>query len=274
MYENVFLPVQALDRPIPKPGGLCAVKFFRWEDVQTWPTIDPQIGICKTAIEMKPDTYIYLCDAIEKGKSFNEKMKIDPRGSFMDMTIDAVLPEGSVSNILSLQTMKNSQWGLLLNDKMGYTRLIGDKDSGADLLFEYDSGDTDSSRKMPVKWQWKNETPAPFYIADAFDIIIGGVPVTAGCLRLIMRFVVGRPDAFANPPIMNDGDTVLTRPAFLNKNLLVLADGIALPVDDGTGAIDWTGSIKRHIEKAYDVDTINFIGGVVDNETIEIYAWT
>ena len=73
---------------------------------------------------------------------------------------------------------------------------------------------------------------------------------------------------------MNGGDTTLLNAGFANKHLLILADGTGLPVDDLTGAVDWSTSIHRHVEKALASNSVEFIGGVVNNETIEIYAWS
>jgi len=275
MYENVFLPVLTLtEAPVIKPGGLCTVKFFRWEDVLNWPQIDPLTGIIASSIEMKPGAVIYLCKSNDHGKSFEEEEKQTIAGDFFDINVNAIIPGNTIPNYLSLQTMTYHQWGLIVDDKNGESRLIGNEDSGASFIQKYSSGDAASSRTRSLKWQWQHSNPAPIYTAQAFDIIIGGITITAGCLTFIMRFQVGHMDVFSNPPVMNDGDSVLTRAAFINKNLLILADGTALPVDDGSGAIDWTGLINRHIEKTYASDTVTFVGNVVENEIIEIYAWT
>jgi len=274
MYENVFQPVTTLQKSIIKSSGLCGVKFFRWEDVLEWPAIDPVTGIIASSIQMKPGTSIYLCQAVDHGRTFNEDEKSGPAGNFYDINVNGVIPGNSVPNLLSLQTMAYHKWGLIVDDRNGESRLIGNEDSGASFVQKYTSGDLSTSRTRSLTWEWQHSNPAPVYIAQAFNISIGGIIITVGHLTLIMRFQVGHNDAHGNPPIMNDLDTVLIRPAFANKNLLVLADGVGLPVDDGSGDIDWTGLINRHIEKTFAGDTITYVGGVAQNEIIEIYAFS
>lgn len=274
MYENVYLPVTSLPQAPVKTGGLCSIKYFRWQDVLEWPAINPQTGMMDTSLQMKPGTFIYLCSAIDQDKTFDEEVKNATPGDMVDINVKGTLTGASAANILSLQTMKYNKWGVIADDKNGVTRLIGNEDSGADLFYNYTSNDNGGSRKINLKWNWQHSNPAPIYTAEAFNITIGGVPITAGALQLIMRFRVGYQDAFANPPIMVDGDIDLVRAAFINKQLLILADGLGLPIDDDSGDIDWTGSIIRHVHKNLLSDTMSFIGGVVHGETIQIYAWS
>jgi hypothetical protein len=85
--------------------------------------------------------------------------------------------------------------------------------------------------------------------------------------RLVIRFQVGA----AGAP-MAAGDTVYTNALMAGKKLLLVADGLGLPVDDGSGAIDWTGSLVRHIEKTDASPSLTIVGGAINNEIIEIYA--
>jgi hypothetical protein len=268
MYHNVHAPVATLEKAPVKTGGLCAIKFFKWEDVLTWPSINPQTGMLSSAITLKPGKFIYLAKAIDQLRSFEEQQKESTAGIYYDLTIKASLPGSNAANILSLQTMVHHQWGLIVEDRNGVNRLIGNQDSGATLSKNYDSGTLTISRKTEITLTWQHPQPAPIYAASAFDVVIGGQTITAGALQLIMRFQVGDPGA-----PMEEGDTVLTNAAFVNKYCLVIAGGLALPVDDGSGSINWVGSIIRHIEKTLAGNTITFVGGVVNTEIIEIYAF-
>lgn len=269
MYHNVHLPVISLQKAAVKTGGLCAVNFFKLSDVLSWPEIDPLTGILSSGITLKPGAVLYTAETIDQARGFEETEKESSAGFFFDINIKASLRGSNASNILSLQSMVHHQWGIIAEDRNGVTRLVGNRDSGATLLFNYASGTLSSSRKSEFSFSWQHPLPAPIYTATSFEIIIGGLQITAGCIQLIQRFKVGQPGA-----PMNQGDTLYVNDLIKDKKVLVIADGMALPVDDFSGAIDWSLSIDRHIEKALASNTINFVGSVMTDETIEIYAYT
>lgn len=90
---------------------------------------------------------------------------------------------------------------------------------------------------------------------------------TCSYANLVARFEIG---AIGSP--MSDADVVYSNGLLAGRKALVLVDGMALPVDDGSGDIDWSTSIVRHVEKIDASDTITFVGGVGNNSIIEIYA--
>lgn len=255
--------------PRIEPGGPCSFVIFRKEDVLTWPAKSPLTGYLSTAIQLKPGKSFYLVAATEKDKTFNEEQKYGDEGPFWDMTVTGTLGGNTAANTLSVEQMQFSEWGIIVHDRDGISRLIGDQDSCPRVFNKFSTNDTSGSRKRNISFSWSYPLSAPIYSAQAFLISIAGVPVTAGTLTLVLRFQVGRPGA-----PMNDGDSILINAGFANKNLLVLADGTGLPCDDGSGAIDWTGVIARHIEKTYASNTITFVGNVNQDEIIEIYAWS
>lgn len=269
MYHNVHYPVAALAEGVVKPPGACSIKYFKWEDVLTWPAVDPETGILASAVTLKPGKFLYLCGSINPSRSFEENEKESGAGTYFESTIKGSLMGSSAAQILTLGTLKHHQWGLIVTDKNGVTRLIGNEDAGADIIIDYTSGQGSASRKTELTWKWLHPQPAPIYSAQAFDIIIGGELLSAGCIQYITGFRVGDPGA-----PMNDGDTIFTNSGIVNKRVLVIVDGVALPVDDFSGDIDWSTSIDRHVEKAQASNTINFVGAVVDEEVIQIYAYT
>lgn len=269
MYQNTYYPVASLAIAPVRSPGVCYVKYFRKQDVLAWPTVDPQTGLLNSSITLKPGAFLYLCESIDPSRNFSENQKDTLAGPYFDMTIKASLQGSTAAHPLTLGTMIHNQWGLIVKDKNGVTRLIGNEDGGAEFIMDYASGSGSESRKTELTWKWQHTQPAPIYAADAFDIVIGGITITAGCIQFIKRFEVG---AAGSP--MNQGDLLYINNLLINKKALVIVDRQALPVDDLSGDIDWTGSIDRHIEKADTSNTINFIGSVMDKEIIEIYAYT
>lgn len=265
--------MQSLQKaPAIEPGGLCSFVIFKKEDVLNWPSKDPQSGYLATTVQLKPGKSFYLVAATDKDRTFTEELKRGPEGPYYEILLTGVLAGNTAANTLSIEQMQFSEWGAIVHDRDGISRLLGSEDSCAEFNNKYSPADISGSRKRSIAFTWQNSLPLPIYSAQGFTISIGGVPVTAGKLTLIMRFQVGRP---GSP--MDDGDTVLTNAAFANKNLLVLANGLAIPCDDDSGDIDWTtppASITRHYEKTFAADTITWVGAVNQDEIIEIYAFS
>ena len=268
MYFNIYQQNGSIEQTLPKAGGLCGVTLFKKEDVLTWPTVNPQTGILNTAVQLKAGGVFYSFAASEKERTFKEALKYGPEGPFMDIGVTLRLPGNSAANIISFDAMKYHQWGIIVHDRDGNKRLVGNRDSCAKIVFDYTSEDIEGSRGRAVQFIWQHSNNAPIYEAAAFLLTIGGSTVVAGSLTLIVRFRVGDPGA-----PMNDGDDEYTNAVLADKKVLVLADGTGLPCDDGSGAIDWTGLLNRHIKKLDASDTITFVGDVVNQEIIEIYAW-
>jgi hypothetical protein len=271
--ENVFIPMQSLQKaPVIEPGGLCSFVIFKKEDVLSWPSKNPLSGYLATTVQLKAGKSFFLVAATDKDRTFTEELKRGPEGPYYEILLTGVLPGNTASNTLSIEQMQFSDWGSIVHDRDGMSRLIGNEDSCAEFNNKYSPADISGSRKRNISFSWQNSLPLPIYSAQGFTISIGGVPVTAGKLTLIMRFQVGRPGA-----PMNDGDTSLVNAAFANKTLLVLANGIGVPCDDSSGDIDWTAppaAIARHYEKTFAANSMNWVGGVVQDEIIEIYAFS
>jgi hypothetical protein len=209
------LPMQSLQKaPVIEPGGLCSFVIFKREDVLSWPSKNPVTGYLAASVQLKAGKSFYLVAAAEKDRTFSEESKKGPEGTYHDILVTGMLAGNTAANTLSIEQMQFSDWGVIVHDRDGISRLIGSEDACAEFNHKYSPADITSSRKRNIQFSWQNSLPAPIYSAQAFIITVGGVPVTAGTLTLIMRFQVGRPGA-----PMNDGDAVLINAAFANKNL-------------------------------------------------------
>lgn len=268
IYENVFTPVASLTKSPVKTGGLCRIALFKWDDVFSWPIVDPATGCLATEINLKPGASMYVLECVDRGRIFTESKKRSSAGSYYDIEVNAELAGNSSGNTLSVATMDFHDFGIIVNDRDGLQRLIGSPDCGATLVHDYSSGDIEVSRKRKLKFTWQHPTKAPIYLSNIITITSGGITISVGRMSFITRFRVGEEDA-----PMGAGDTSLTDAAFANANLMVIASGFILPVDDLTGVNDLSGSIERHIEKALFSDTAEFKGGVALNELIEIYSF-
>jgi hypothetical protein len=267
-YENVYAPLGNLTNVSPRPGGICTITLFKWEDVSVWPTIDPTTGVLQDAVQLLPGKSFYTVTASEKDRSYDEEDKEGGAGPYVEMRLNCQLMGNDAALLLSLMAAQNQQFGIIYKDRDGMQRLIGNEDSGARILRKYSTGDVESSRKWQVGFSWSSQTNAPVYTTDAFTITIGGTAFVVGTLTHVQIFQVNAP---GSP--MTDVDTTYTNPLLAGKKVLCLVDGTSLPVDDGSGAVDWTSLLNRHIEKTDASTTITFVGGVVDKEIIDIYAY-
>lgn len=175
-YHNIYAPVQHLRKTDIKPGGICYAFFARFEDVITWPQVDPTTGIFDTSIVLKQNTTWYELEVPKSQNFFTETLKVGAGGPYVESKVSAYLAGNSISHALGIQAMNYSQFVLLVKDKNGILWLIGDEDSGADLNYNYTSGDVESSRKRPIEFSWESCNGAQIYqgngVADDTDVVI------------------------------------------------------------------------------------------------------
>ena len=267
-YHNTFHPVQNLTKTDIKPGGLCWVLFFRHQDVAAFPGLDPQSGVINSDIVFKPGAKFYTLQTSEKGRIFKEKLQYDKAGPYLLNEITGTIGGSNLNHITSVAAMQFNRFGVLLKERNGEQRLIGDEDAGALFDFEYTSGDIYSSRLRLIKFTYESVLPVPIYqggnlVVDGTIIPIGGGTGTSnvgGNFDIHTRFTVGRPGAPMLP-----GDDQYLNDALLNKRVLVFIDGSYMPQ-----VVD---PIKRHCTKATGSNRIDFFGGVMDGETVEIFIY-
>lgn len=245
--------------PSIKPGGLCKIYFFKIEDVETWPAIHQVDGVIKDSVVLKEGATLYICEATEKDKTFTEAGKESNLGDYMEMQVTTNLAGNTVNNTLGLAAMKYSQFGLIINDRNGEQRLIGNKDAGAKLIFTYTSGDLGSSRYRNLSWKYQHPLPAPIYMGGT--VILDDESNVFSALTLLARFRVGA----AGAP-MEDGDTIYQNDLLINSQFIWLADGKAIhQLSDDPD--------QRYASKTFFSDTITVHGGVTDGEVMEIYKF-
>lgn len=265
---NIYAPLGDLQTVPIYPGGLCSITYFKREDVAVWPTIDPSTGALKDTIQLHPGGTFYAIAATEKDRTFSEDEKSAPEGPYYEQKVSAHMAGNSAAHVLVLGTASFHQFGVIATDRDGMQRLLGNEDSGCILSKSFTSSDLDGSRSWQLNFSWQHPGPAPIYKAKAFTISTGGGAYSIGTLTLVARFQVGAPGA----PMM-DGGTTFTSSQLMGKNALVVADGVILSVDDGSGAINWASFIGRYVKKTLNQSQVTFVGGVAKNEIIEIYAY-
>lgn len=170
MYQNVFTPVQHIRRPAVKPGGYCWLVFTPWENVSIWPSLDPATGIIASAIALKEGAMWYEAKVVDKDRFFTEDMKVSDAGHFWEQSVSAYIGGNSSSQTLNAATLPYHQYAILLKDRDGQVRLIGNEDCGADVIPNYTSGDYDSSRRWNYRFVWQHMNTAPIYLGDTTGI--------------------------------------------------------------------------------------------------------
>jgi hypothetical protein len=267
-YFNNFLPVQNLLKTTINPGGMCWVLFFRHRDVAIWPQMDPTTGLIATDLVFKPGASFFTLQTSEKGRVFTEKMKHSNAGDYLANEVAGTISGNNLNHITSVTSMQAERmFGVLLKERNGEKRLIGNQDAGALFEYDYTSGDIYSSRLRSVKFTFDSAFPVPVYnsggiVLDTTIINIGGGTsgtISNGNFDLHARFKVQTGGA------MQPGDGVYTNNDLVNKRVLVFVDGTYIPQ-----VVD---VIKRHCTKVAGSNSINFFGGVSDGELIEIFTY-
>jgi hypothetical protein len=196
MYENIVLPVQNLRKTTEiKPAGLCRIIFFRRMDVLTWPQKSPVDGVIYDGIQLKEGTVYYSFQPADKERIFSEDLKQGNAGPFVDITVNGRMGGNTLNHITALDAMMHFDFGVLVQERNGEIRLIGNEDSGADVSFGYTSGDIDTSRISSIKFTWQHPQRAPIYESDMIivdDTIIpigsGSPTVQSGSLNEVVPF--------------------------------------------------------------------------------------
>jgi hypothetical protein len=167
MYENVVKEVAGLDQASRiYPGGLCEAFFTPIENVFEWPVIDPVTGIVSGDIVLKPGSVLYTAQLNPQTQGFDEKTQESNAGRFHPMEIKATLPGNSVATILTLATLIFHRHLVVFEERDGLYRFLGDEDSGAELEYDYTSGDNGKSRNRNIKFTWSHPNPAPIFTGD------------------------------------------------------------------------------------------------------------
>lgn len=146
-----------------KPGSWCWLMFYKWEDVLFWPPVNPATGTITEQIILKNDAIFLWIRPSEQDRFFREELKYDGAGPYYEDIVNCKLPGGSISHILTLAVLPYHQFGILLLDRNGEKRLIGNKDAGARLFWKYDTGTLDGSRGREIQWKFESALPAPIY---------------------------------------------------------------------------------------------------------------
>lgn len=141
--------------------------------------------------------------------------------------------------------------------------------------------DVESTVTWQVECRMKNELlPVGIPVenlASLFNVIVApsttlrfasGHAVAVTGLKMIARFFIGAPGA-----PMDENSLTYANAQLAGKRLLVMANGIGLPVDYKDNSVNFSGSIIRRVEKTLAGTETTFIGGVTNTEFIEIYTY-
>jgi len=171
MYQNLFTPVQHIRRPEVHPGGYCWLVYTPIENIENWPQIDPVNSMAATTITLKEGKTWYEAKVVDKDRFFIEAMRVSESGHFWEQSITGYIGGNNSNQTLNAATLPFHQYAVMLRDRDGQVRLIGNADRGADILPDYTSGDFDASRRWNYRFVWQHTNPATIYIGDLTDIL-------------------------------------------------------------------------------------------------------
>ena len=170
-YQNIFAPIKPLKTAIIEPGGLCWIKFCKWEDILLFPQVDPLTGLATTSFTLKAGASWMDIIMPDKDRMFTESQADGTAGDFYRTDIRGYVAGNSSDHVLTIAAMKFHQYVVIFSDRGGQVRFVGDQDSGAEFSNNYSSGDKDSSRKRTVNFLWAHPGPLPIY-AGSLDGIL------------------------------------------------------------------------------------------------------
>lgn len=264
MYHNVHQAVDHLRKaPRIRPGGLCSIAFALHRQVAAWPEVNPETGIIDDEIQLVPGAILYTIEATDKGRSFEEVQKRSAAGAYMDISVNGIIGGNTTNNTLIASAMMHERFVVIVKDRNGEYRLIGNEDSGAKFSYSYSSGDRDASRLVNIGFTWQHPLPAPIY---------QGVVINYLTENMSFMFLTAFKVKDAGTP-MTTGQSSWTSGALVNKKPFVLLNQAKVPseVNDMEG--------EMYIDKPIGSDTLTFKSnelpvGLNENDIVEIYAHT
>jgi hypothetical protein len=173
-YGNIYTSIGSLTRPVVKNSGLCLIQFCKWEDVSQWPSIDPNTGICNTPIQLVPGANWNIFFAPDNDRAFTEQQQDSAPGSYYRVQVTGYIPGNDQATLQKIAPMPYHQYAMIVKDRDGLLRLIGDRDSGAEFVSNYTSGNQSSIRRRSITFSWETVNPCPVYPPPPPDTAIQG----------------------------------------------------------------------------------------------------
>jgi hypothetical protein len=264
---NIVFPVQNLLRTPIETGGLCWLLFFLHQDIDSWPEVDPVTGVITSNLVFKTGRNFFTAQFGEKDRIYKEDLKQSASGPYVETTVQGILFNDSGNAITGVNAMIYNRFGLLIKERTGIQRIIGNKDAGAKFEYDYTSGSISTTRQRQCKWIFESPNPAPIY--QGGGIVINGTVIPVGTsggsgsstptLALHASLYVSSGNT------LEPGDLTYTHPDLAGKTIMVFANGIYISTLAIAG--------QRYCTKALNDTTITFNGGVGDMETIDIFIF-
>lgn len=165
MPYNSYLDIQHLDKPAIKPGGLCEFFFAKREDVETWPLLNPQTNTYTQEVVLRGGASWYRCQVIDQDRDYTEEGKAGDAGPYVELRLGGFLPDDSPVNTVTVGNMAYHDYVIVLQERNGIRRLIGNEDAGAKFTHSYDSSDSDGTRGRQLVFSFKSPAPAGIYLS-------------------------------------------------------------------------------------------------------------
>lgn len=164
--QNAWLPLKNLDKPPIRVGGICYFYFTPWENVLQWPDINPLTGSCIGDVVLKDGKQWYRCQVINPNKAYTEKHNSSDVGNYMQCEVTGFLPDDQPDIAYSMNEMRYHRFAIVIVERNGIKRLIGDQFYSAYFSFDYDTSDDSGVRGRKLSFSWMSPDGAPVYLND------------------------------------------------------------------------------------------------------------
>ncbi|MGN7786826.1 hypothetical protein ACTJIJ_19995 [Niabella sp. 22666] len=163
---NIYSQISNINKTAPKPGGLCKIQFIAWEQILSWPNLNPYTNTITDDFVFKPGFQVFQLNVAHKDRVFREELKISPQGEYYDQLLACRGAGFNRSNNFILQAMAGGKFVVFFTDKYGDLKILGSQDCGAEFLYNYSSGDSVSTRSVSL--QFKIESVSGAIVVDDF----------------------------------------------------------------------------------------------------------
>lgn len=178
---NIYKSTPNLQRiKQPAHGGLCSIEFVPVDWVLFLPEINPKYNTITQKVRLMDGKAWQLCPSPDRERALIETQKESDGGIYVESSVSAFLPFGSVSNDVALSVMRYYRYLVVVNLPNGIRKLLGTIDNPVNFSRDFNSGSSvEADMGSPVSFSWINESAPVVYLGiPSEDEIVGASPVS------------------------------------------------------------------------------------------------
>lgn len=144
-------------------SGLCQFLYVPVDEVAQFPEVDPVNNTALSPVVLKAGRNWRTLKGIDKGQALSIAPKSDTGGDYIESAATAFHPDSDVLSESQFFKLKQFDYLLMLKERNGMIRIIGNEYAGAQFSYDYTSGEASSQRGHNLSFNWQSIFPPLIY---------------------------------------------------------------------------------------------------------------